>query len=450
MADQIFPQEYQEQIDAAERKRQLAQMLQQQAMGFKGAQSQGRIASKTSPLAWLKNAGTQIGTAYMAGKAQEEGSAAKKAFEADQIAETQRIQNLPTVDEQIKAGQASKFPIAKQLAKTLYDTQQKRLELGSNALKDADPATAYQIAQSGQMPGAYKLPEPNTPAVKTLPDGTQYIETRDRKGQPGIHFPPKGVNVNLPGNEANTALDMLKTDLKGRQGSAEIARDTLAANSRAVDALESGAKAGGAEGVKQGIRSALQAFGVNVPENAPTTQLQQALGNELLNNARKLAPVTGTDIKVLEGILGNINSDPTALTKAIAFNHAMALKSLGGYNNYLAEQSGNLKTPYAADLFRGAGSGFEMPNFLIGQAAFQAETARNYKNIGGDLSTFIDPVTGKPMDPNTQFNIKQPTAGFPGVNPANAPAAPVETNQPMTIDQLTPAQKQQLRQLLGN
>jgi hypothetical protein len=450
--DGIFlPPEYQQQIDELQQRRQLALAMAQRSMQFQPAQSQGAMASRTPLLGAIAQAASGVLGQYGAGQAQSGIRDVQKRAQTAETAELQALQ-AGSPDEFITKGQASRFPGIKALAKQLYETRQKNVEAGAKITGEAgDPAAALGMLRQGRLPDQYSPTPIPGPEFGTGPNGQVYATTTNRRGEKDIKFPPvSAANINLPGNEGREAIDFHRKQLEARQGEASIAKETLTANSRAVDALEQGARAGGGESLKQALRKGLQAFGIATESTASTEQLQQAMGAELLNNARKLAPVTGTDIKVLEGLLGNINTDPTALTKAIAFNNAMALKTLKGYNSYVTEQNANLKNDYARDLFSGATKGYEMPQALYGPQAFQFETIRNLQNIGGDISGFNDPATGKPFAPGSKFDIRNPAAGFPGAQQAgSAVKPPAQQDTVIDASKMTPEQLQQLMKLLG-
>lgn len=177
-----------------------------------------------------------------------------------------------------------------------------------------------------------------------------------------------------------------------------------------------------------------------------------AAGGAILANAAKIRPASDTDMKILAKIVGDIETDPTALTRAIAHAQAMSLRELSDFNRYVGAQSENLTDPVMKSVFQNQHIGYELPGRLSGPMPFQMETLRALQNIGGDLSQFegVD-ETGKPFkfSPNAKFNIN-PTAAFPGVaDRIPEPTKPGTPQKPLRVDQLTPAQKEELRKLLG-
>jgi hypothetical protein len=78
MAGEMIPPEYAAELERIQKQRAIAQMLQQQSMGFQGAgQGRGRIMPKTSPLAWMAN----MGTGYLANQADAAGAGKASAVQ---------------------------------------------------------------------------------------------------------------------------------------------------------------------------------------------------------------------------------------------------------------------------------------------------------------------------------------------------------------------------------
>ena len=435
MADNFgLPQEYQDQIDAEQRKQALAQLLLKQSMGFQGAQNPGgRIAAKTSPLAWIANSATN----YLGTQALTQGdkaiSTAKAAFGNDQRAELENLQGL-TPEDAIKRGEISKFPMAQAMAKAIREQRSKQLESQVKAISEGGDTQGAVDAASGTAPiRGYSYPGIKPTEQGLDPQGNAFSTTYNRKLEPTLRYAPKSMQItnNLPGNEAKMGLDVLEAGLKPREEAAVAARNVYASTSQAVDALSRGAQAGGGEAIKQGIRKVLQGFGVTTGETATTEQLGMALGNTLLSEAAKIKPISNTDISTLEKIVGSIGSDPTALTRALAFSQAMSLDAMHNFDRYVGEQEKTVQNDLARTRLAGVRIGREAPKSLTGPAAFQLEVLRTMQNAGLDISRFNQPGTkGKPkgagpFDENTDFNI-DPSGGFPGVGAAKKPTSPEE------------------------
>ena len=420
--DANLPYQYQSQIIAADRRKQLAEALQKQALGFSGAEGRGRIMPKTSPLTWIANTATGYLASEGANKAVEKQAGVRQEADKARQAEMLALLQAPE-DQQQTMGVQGKFPETGALAQSLARQRQEKIKSVAELLKLRDPGKALQTTMTGQLPGGdYQLPGIRKPEEGTLADGTAYIRDFNEKDEGTTRLVRKPIQINnqLPGNEAAMGIGILDEGLKTRTASAEAAKNVLSASARAVDALEKGAFAGGGEGIKQKVRSALQAFGVTAPGTAETGQLQMALETAILSEAAKIKPISNTDIETLRGIVGSISTDPTALTKALAFGQALAYRGLMDFNDYLSAQGETVQNPVAKQRLAGAGIGFELPKSLRGPMSFQMEVLRNLQLSGGDISRFQD-ATGQRVPADATFNIN-PTSGFPAVS--TAPAVP--------------------------
>lgn len=421
--NQYLPPEYQAQLVEAQRRQAMAQMLLQRSMGFQGAQSQGRMAAKTSPLTWMANSLSGYLAQQAGDKASKDVLGVQQRYAGDEVKELERLQGLPE-DQRLLQGQRSTFPRAQALAKALQDSRAKRLEMFGQATKEVDPAAAANAAISGQLPGSYQAPAPKPITEAKMSDGTPYLVSAGAKGTTTPHFPPKGTNINMPGNERAAALDITKQQLAQRREGADAAKATYEATTQALDALEKGALAGGGEEVKQALRKTLQTFGITLPGTAETNQLQMALGSAILSEASKIKPISNNDITTLREIVGSIGTDPTALAKALAYSQALAIKGLSTYGEYVDNSLDTLRDDYSRQLFAGAKVGYDVPGQLQGPQSYQMEVVRQLQRQGFDISRLRD-MTGQPFPANAQFNIN-PTSGFPGVARRKAGGTPTQ------------------------
>ena len=414
MADeQMLPPEYQAEIEAANRKRMLAQLLQKQAMGFQGAQQTGRIAPKTSPLAWLANAAT----GYMGSQADAKGAQSiadirNRAGEA-QRGEIAALMAAPE-EQQFAQGQQGKFSQTQALAKLLQEQRMKLREKRGDILGRNEMPDQALAALEGKPVGP--LPQPVAPVFSTTQGPNGPIPTVVNTGKGGRMtggFGAPGVNItNVPaGQEGKMSLDILEGGLKERQPGADAAKNTYTAAARAVDALQRGAEAGGGGDIKQNIRMALQAFGVNAPATAETNELQMALDAALLTEAQKIKPVSNTDIDTLKRMVGSIATDPQALARSLAFVQSLALRGMQDYGRYIDEQNATVTNPIAKQRLAGTKIGYEMPSQLSGPVQHQLEVMRNLKAQGVDISNFRDDQ-GKPFPENFIVNVN-PAGGYP-------------------------------------
>lgn len=396
---QALPPEYAEQLKQWQRKLAMAQALQQAGMGGGNEPTQvvSGYAVKQSPFAGLAKVAQALAGTYMANKAQTGISDTQKKYQTDLSAAMQGLTALKSPEEQANYAQVSQFPALQALAKQFRDRQYKvadttaqqkfeqeqqdrrlaneRLGKGADLLGNTfgGTANALQMLASGAYPATLpQVQAPPTPTFGTDPQGNTYAQTTDVKGQTKVDYAPKpgaSVNIKLPGMEANTALDILKTDLKTRQERAQTAKEGLVGTTGAIQALNSGAQAGGLEGTKQAIRKVAQGFGIANAATAPTEQLIMNLADAVLADAKRLRPASDTDIKFLQQTRGSIGNDPTALRKMLEVSQRLHRQELENYNKWVDTQGSNLQTPYAADMFRGAKIGYETPEAVPIQPA---------------------------------------------------------------------------------
>lgn len=406
-----LPPEYADKIAKLLRSQQMAQMGMQMGMAGLNAPTQftggpANYAVKKSPLATLAQ-GLQV---YLGQKGVSEADAGIAGVKKDAAAnfKEQMAGYLSATDPKVQETLAN----TSQWPQLLADWKERRKQAQETRL-----AAGKMVGESGDTSGAlgifngapltdYKRPAPKMPEFGvTGPNNTPTVTNYDKYGFPKASL-GSGTTISLDQRQASKegemALDVLKDELKTRKAQAQLAKESLSANRIALEAINTGAKSGGGEGYKQGLRKALQAFNINLPENTPTTELQMALGNNVLAHARKLAPVTAEDVVRLEQILGSINTDPAALQKMIAVYNGIALKDLQDFNKYVTHQQGNLKSDYARDLFSGAGIGFEMQP-PPGDVQQMLRAIAELQKRGGDVSQFA--VGGEQIPPDATFKL---------------------------------------------
>lgn len=439
-----MPPEYQAQLQQIMRQRQMAQMLMQQNMAPQNTEVISGHAVRQSPMSQIARALAGLTNAYGVSKSDENAANVARGMSQAQAEEGKRLfgvfQQNPA--QGVAEAASSKFPQYQKLAQEWQKSLDARLKGAGEAMATGgDIKGAVGTFGSGQIPTDYQgktYPEPVVSQVDGPNGKIPMVTTTDKFGVKDAKLGSPGVNVTtkIGTREGEMALDALKEDKKARQERAQIAKESLQSNQTALQAIAEGAQSGGGEALKQSIRKAAQAFGVNAPETASTEQLQMGLGDAILKKARALAPVTGEDVVRLEKILGSVNTDPTALSKMMAIYNGLAVKELQTYNNWVNTQAQNLETPYARDLFKGAGIGYEV-QAPPGNQTQQLQAIGELGRRGGDITQFG--INGQPFEEGAQFDIRGPA---PNVKPGSA-------QQPLTIDQLTPQQKAQLLQLLG-
>lgn len=416
----VLPPEYQAQIDQLVRKQRMAQMLQQRGLNMPAPVQSGTVASKTSPFAAIASmlAGGYGG--YMDQQANEGLTKVRQQYNTDESADVAKLLGLPE-DQRVNAGIQSQFPRSRKLAEEWQKTQEKQRELKSGVYKDYGDAKKALDTLSG-VPVDGDIKPPQQPVVSMVPGPKGMIPAVtnfDIKNVPRMTLGAQGTDISLsqktdlPKQTSEMATKFLGETLKEKQGKAALAKDNLSSISQTVDALESGAKAGGGEGYNQALRQAAQFFGIDSKDISGTTQLEMSLGQRALDQVKNLKPASDTDFKAAQKIAGNIGTDPTALIKVLAYAQAESLRHLQGYNDYISENQKNITDPDTRNMFIGAGSGFEMPNRFAGPVPYQMEVMRNLQRNGVDITRFKDP-SGKPFPADAKFNLDI-TQGFPGV-----------------------------------
>lgn len=439
----LLPPEYQGELDQLQKQQMLAQLLQKQAFNPQMPQSQGRMAARVSPLQTLSQALTGYLGMQGEAKAQQSVRGVQQKYIADENTALDQFAQAPE-DQQQLLGMKSQFSRVQELAKALQAQRQKRLEGFAASVKDVAPGDAANAHLTGKLPTGPYVP-PAIPGIEEKTDGSgnPYLVRTNRTGEKIPTFAPKAptTNVNIPKQENQFSLSLLENQLKPREEAATAAKNVLASTTRAVDSLSRGALAGGGEGIKQGLRKTLQAFGVTPSATAETEELKMALGSAILNEAAKIKPISNTDIETLRGIVGSIDTDPNALTRALAFMQAEAIRGLQGFNKYVTEQGSTLTDPLARQRLSGITIGNELPKQLYGPQTFQMAVMQALQQGGGDVSAFGQ--SGAAFPPDAQFSIKNPAAGFP-VAKRNVPAG-----DPPGWSKLTPAEQAEYLRLKG-
>lgn len=411
----IIPQEYQDQIDEARRKLLIAQMLQTQSMNFKGPQQIGPVAAKTSPLAGLANI-AQAGLGGMMGaNATADASAAKTRFETDQAGDLSRIFALPE-DQQPQTAQTSKFPQNQAIGRAMQASMEKRREEGAKLASQAGDEPGAMgilngaIPMKGYVPKTYPEPEIINRPDPNDPSGVRqvsYIKQYDKNGRQTLS-PASSMTqtVNLPGKEGELAATREQSDLSAHQGQAQNAMQILSTADRVVNALGQGAVTGGGGDLKQNARKFFQAVGIDIPETGPTDLARTQLGGIMLGQINKLGRnPTDYDEKLMQKLVGSIDTDPTALPQLLSFMTAQAHKSLQDFNDFLQIKRNSPASKTYPGLYDTADVGVRTPSSLNGPLPYQMQVVQALKQAGGDITRFADP-TGKPFSADSTFDIK--------------------------------------------
>lgn len=456
MADNMMnlPPEYATQLAEILRRQQFASQMQQQAFAPKQTEMVSGIAVKNGGL----NPLLQALTGYMANKevrgAQGEIAGVQQKYASDQEAAIRAMQGMPNIEEQIRYGQTAglKFPAVGAMAKALTEKRLKLAEKGSDVLKEIDPMRALETLRTEQIPGAdYRLPAPKEPEFGSVPgpNGVQIptVKNYNQRGVPTASFGPgAGTTIQMPGKEADMVLAGQGKEIEGKVAAFDAAKSSYLDAQRAMEAIQAGADAGGGAAATQWLRKAYQFLGGDPKNLTETTNLEMALGGQVLENARKLAPVTEVDLKKLESILGAITTDPQALAKGLAYVAAKSAKTMHDFHSFMDAQTENVgktATPAMRDALQanlvGRKIGREAPDTLFGPQLFQLELARNLAKEGFDLNRLrgIDPGMLKDLQSPDRMKVDLGSVS-PAKAKAPAAAAPaqIDPKKVYTLEEL--------------
>jgi hypothetical protein len=405
----LMPPEYQQRLVQALRQRQLAEAQQMQSLQpLENEVVSGRVV-KRNPMEFLAKGLT----AYLHGKnasaAGGEATKAQQDFDSARAAELANVQGMPDPKAQIAAALASRFPGVQQYGQQLSKQREDRAGAVAGVMKEAgDYSGAINAIQQGDPNVPLNRPEPKV-EYGADPAGNTLAFTRNNKGEIDFKYAPKESNVSVNSTikgEDTEATKFLSGQLEKRQEQALAAKQTLDGVASAVDALQSGADAGGGATVFQAVRKIGDAFGIQLPQTATTDELKGALNDMALSIVQRLpGQASDKDVKFVKETAGLIDTDPAALGRILARFQAIATRELQTFQKYVKEQTGPLASEKARNLFGGAGVGYELPPQMRGPMDYQMRVLQELQSRGGDVTQFRDP-TGQPFPAESQFQIQ--------------------------------------------
>jgi hypothetical protein len=422
-----MPPEYIAQLSENARRKAMAEaMLQQFTQGQQTqfvpggtgtpiAVKQGGLGALAQALSGL-NAGAQV-QGYGA-----ENEALRMQNDMERQKEYQSFVSNPDKSAAIATAMASRRPGVQKFGLEQQKREQDKAKDWASTVAPYDVTAAERAIRQGMPNTPFSLPTLADPsAMQVGPETALKIPKYNGITDYKIFPRPSttSFDMRLPGQLNAGILAENTAELKAKKEGFDLAKDVFASAQKAVTALEAGAQAGGGESIKQGIKKALQFLGGDPAGLTETTQLSMALGDAILANARKLAPVTAADLTQLRDILGSVDTDPSALSRALAWNTAHSFKAMQDFNSFMDVQDtlpDSIKNAEHADalrsLYSGQRVGRDAPTGLIGPQLFQLETAKHLKNLGYDLSKL------KGLPPG--FANENPTIDMRGAFPATA------------------------------
>jgi hypothetical protein len=225
-------------------------------------------------------------------------------------------------------------------------------------------------------------------------NGASGVLETNPQGDQSFKYEPKAQSVTVhTGAKVDDAIDIgqvqafQKRLVEDLPSTRNVIRNSIAS----VDLLDQGAKAGGGQSVFQAIRKFGQGFGVDVPETGLTDQLRTALGENILAEARKLAPVTGNDVILLQKLIGSIDTDPQSLREIASIMLAKSLMTQDLHNQEVERaRSVTSASPKKYDALK-----FERGDMPVRNQALVARAYQIMQEAGHDMSKYT--FDGKPV-----------------------------------------------------
>lgn len=426
MADQNLPYEYQSQIIAAERRKQLAEALQKQAFGFSGAQGQGRIMPKTSPLAWLANTAAGYLASKGAADAEQKQAGVMQQAEKARQAEMLALLQAPEGERDTLAAGA-KFPQTQGLAKTLYDRKQAKLKTVLENVAKYDPVQAANLGLTEQLPTELKAPAPKMPQSGTDSAGNTYSFVTDPAGKVDFKYAPKGLQViNNPAQTEKAAL------IAGAGKIPEIGASTKTEMERAVDQRDKADR----------LMALAKDPDVITGFGADPQRFVASLAAKL--------NLTGPDaVAKTQSLLSNIAEQ--TLDASLDLKGAITEKE---WPRLAQARAGEISYSPAALLELGHIARAKAHNQFI-RAARQRQGVGNFAGGEEVLKMYPTPAYGSAAFPENLYKERPDgTMQYVGSIEAILGKAPkavkpqASQGQPLTVDQLSPEQRQMLLQML--
>jgi len=409
MADYI-PPEYQSEIAKINRQRSMAQALLQNSFSPKETEVVSGRAVPQGGLQAIAKLLTGGISNYNLGALDDEASGLQGKISQYRAGQLRNVLANP------ESGLVNPDPQAQALAAAIIGRRDKRMEGFAGAIKERDPQAAARVFQAGELPTEdYQVPAIPPPTFGVDEGGNRYSLTPNVKGDSDLAYAPKPLTItnNQPA-QRSTAYDTIKPEVDKRQEAATFAKETLQANRTAIEALNEGAKTGAGGEFFQAVRKIGAALNFDIEGKVPTEKLSMALGNHILANARKFAPVTNEDIKRLEKILGSLNTEPQNLMQMFEVMNAASIKTLQDYNAYIDTTASGFQDEYKG-ILQARKQGFDVmaPG---GNPTQQMRTMQEFVRQGGDPTQFlapaeIDPKTGQalprqPFPAGAKFDIR--------------------------------------------
>jgi hypothetical protein len=287
---------------------------------------------------------------------------------------------------------------------------------------------------------APRIPAPQAPRLGVGPNGTTTVTNYNRAGVPNMSLVGSGATttIQLPGREAEMALARESKELTDRQEQAKTALGDLGQAQRLVQLYERGLQTGGGEEVFQAGRQFFTALGLEFPKGPLSSEAQTVFAERVANRIKEFGVTpTDSDRTYVKQMVGSLNTDPTAMGNLMAFTSAKALKGLQDFQDFVRIKRENTRGD--SRMYDTADVGVRMPTELFGTPQFQMSIVQALKQGGGDITRLNDPVSRKPFDAGTVFDLGGgaiPQRTGPGAKPAPVKPADMSDAQWKRLQEL--------------
>ena len=407
----MFSPEDEAAFQAAERKKQIANMLLQRGLQGPAPMQQGRIASRMPALAALAPIFQSAIGGWQQKKATAEQADVKQKAATTYASGVEGLMNAPNKDIAITSALGSAIPGLRQMAEKQRIEQQAQIKADAERQQAAVIAGAKGLMDSGdlsaglgalrdrQLPGNYSLRPQEAPDIqfKQTPDGKNlpFVTETDKYGRKSVKFGPAGssttTNVNLPGTKQLNAAEesigkMVGPELKEIRTNAQKRISELQAAERMSDLLsDPRVITGFAANAKTGIASFGAALGITDGDIPGKTQsLLTDMAKQVLANAKNLpGPASDKDILFLQkAAAGEITFERGAIQRLVSISKLVAHNDLVDLKQ---AYTGTLEVPGALET--GANRMFQWPsgwNFKVDPKLYKetGEGTNKYQYIG--------------------------------------------------------------------
>lgn len=416
------------------------------------------IVAKTPLSALLMNAGAQGIAQSDIASADAAMAARRQRAQQDYLSGMQGFADAPDKDAAIAKLMTSQNPMLRQMAEAQAKIRREQAEKEAERNRQLREAAARAFVEKGDTQGALQVlaegakvdptrvpPPAPAPVFGSAPgpDGKPIPTVTNvdpKSGKTSASFgpgPASRVDVNLPGKEGEMRLKNEQEDLVAQQTAARSGVENLALTQRMRNLLRDGAVSGGGESLMQTARKVGELFGIKVPATGFTDELRSTLGERVLDKSKSLgSQPTNEDRRIIQEIMGSIDTDPKALIRLAAILDAQSLKANLDFKDFL----GVKRKGANPSLYETADIGINAQP-VSGPVAYRLQVAQ------GLLQRGVAPARVSQMTGIAEENLPPPDAAVaistgsylgPGAGKLAAPQPTAKPTKP--LDQMTDAE----------